>query len=541
MKKLFGILFIFCLLGITLSANKHNNKLNNNGYYEYDDSDTLDFDAIVVVEEGDVDTLWDADSIPCDSIMEEIIVVDTTEDKMNFPQSGEYYAGLYAGKQFNVKNPDGSEFKYQVNDDGLSVTLMNGTANGTSKLIIPSLVVGLDSYFFVTEIGRFAFRNFPTGDNCPMKGVKQLVISDGIVSIGQNVFDKSPDLEFVSLPASLEIIPYGMFYDCANLREVQISDNSHIKEIGSLAFAGCSSLESFLIPSEVTKIGEGPWRGCTALQRLTLQENNYNFVVEDGVLYTGWQGDLIQYPAGKRDKFYPILYGTKVICNSAFYGNPYIETVSIPASVESISHISFFDCTSLMNVCFHNVSQFIGNKAFAECPNLKRITLYGSPQYSNNQGNLYNTFSKWTSVKIENSFPPVKFPESSTDILSSAWDYMSQMPYFYREEIKNNEDFGFPQFIGKGKAAVSGNAGPKPDVLHVLEAIPSAYLVYETNDQRNRINRFYLDKSDKQNPRVLYFFGGVGGNDLVVILFEGGNLKQIENMIADLKQENYGK
>lgn len=538
MKKLFGIVLMFCLLGMTLSANK----LNNNGYCEYYDRDTLDYDTLVVVEEVVVDTLWDEDYILCDTIMEdEVIVRETTEDIRRFSPLGESSAGLYARKQFKMKNPDGSEFKYQVNDDGVSVTLMSGTANGTSKLIIPSSVEGLGSYFFVVEIDQFAFRNFLIDDNCPMKGVKQLVISDGIVSIGQNAFDKSPDLEFVSLPSSLEIIPYSMFYDCPNLREVQISDDSHIKEIESLAFAGCSSLESFLIPSEVTKIGEGPWRGCTALQRLTLQDGNYNFVVEDGVLYTGWQGDLIQYPAGKRDKFYSILYGTKAICNSAFYGNPYIETVSIPASVESISHAAFFDCASLKNVSFHNEIQFIGNLAFAECPNLKQITLYGSPQYTNEPGDLYNTFSEWTSVTIENNIPPIKLPKSSTGILSSAWDYVSQMPYFYREEIKNNEDFGFPQFIGKGKAAVSGNAGPKPDVLHVLEAIPSAYLIFENNDERNRTTRFYLDKSDKKNPRVLYFFGGIGGNDLVVVLFEGGNLKQIEKMIDNLMQEKYGK
>lgn len=533
MKKLFGVVIIFCLLGLTLSANK----LEGKGYYEYDYSDTLDFDTLVVVEEMLVDTIWEDDYILCDTIAEDDVIIGIpTDDIKTFSPLGESSAGLYAGKQFNVKNPDGSDFKYQVNDDGVSVTLISGTANGISKMIIPSSVEGLDSYFFVTEIGQFAFRNSLIGDNCPMKGVKQLVISEGIVSAGQNAFDKSPDLEVVSLPASLEIIPYSMFYDCPNLKGVQISDGSSIKEIESFAFAGCSSLESFMIPSDVSKIGEGPWRGCTALQSLTLQEGNYNFVIEDGVLYTGWQGDLIQYPAGKTDKCYPILYGTKSICNSAFYGNPYIESVSIPASVESISHIAFFDCTSLKDVSFNNVIPFIGNKAFAECPNLKHITLYGSPKYTNESGDLYNTFSEWTSVTIENNVPPVKLTKSSTGILSSTWEYVSQMPYFYNEEIKNNEDFGFPKYLGKGKAAVSGNAGPKPDVLHVLEAIPPTYLVLENNDERNRTTRFYLDKSDKKTPRVLYFFGGVGGNDLVVVLFEGGNIKKIEKMFKDMKQ-----
>lgn len=533
MKKLVGIISILGLIGLSLSANK----LDNYGYYEYDDSDTLDYDTLVVVEEILVHTLWDEDYILCDTIVEdETIVRITTDDITSFSPLGESSAELYAGKQFEVKNPDGSEFKYQVNDDGVSVTIISGTANGISTLVIPSSVEGFDSYFFVTKIGQFAFGNSLISDNCPMKGVKQLVISEGIVSAGQNAFDKSPDLEVVSLPASLEIIPYSMFCDCPNLKEVQISDGSNIKEIESFAFAGCSSLESFMIPSEVFKIGEGPWRGCTTLQSLTLQEGNYNFVIEDGVLYTGWQGDLIQYPAGKRDKVYPILYGAKAICNSAFYGNPYLETVSIPASVDSISHIAFFDCASLKDVYFSNVTPFIGNKAFAECPNLKEITLYGSPKYTNEPGDYYNTFSDWTTVTIKNDMPPVNLPKSPHGVLASAWKFVSEMPYFYNEEMKNNEDFGFQKYLGRGKAAVSGNAGPKPDVLRVLEAIPSTYLVLDNNDERNRTTRFYLDKSDKKTPRVLYFFGGVGGNDLVVVLFEGGNIKKIEKMIKDMKQ-----
>lgn len=540
MKKLIGVVIMFCLLGLTLSANK----LESRGYYEYDYSDTLDFDTIVVVEEVLVDTIGDDDYILCDTVAyDDVIIGITTEDINTFSPLGESSTELYAGKQFKVRNPDGSEYIYQVNDDGVSVTLMGGTANGISKLVIPSSVEGLDSYFFVTEIDQFAFRNSLIGDNChcPMKGVKQLVISEGIVSAGQNTFDKSPDLEIVSLPASLEIISYSMFYDCHNLREVQIPDDSNINEIESFAFAGCSSLESFLIPSEVSRIGEGPWRGCTALQSLTLQDGNYNFVVEDGVLYTGWQGDLIQYPAGKRDKEYPILYGTKAICNSAFYGNPYIETISIPASVQSISHIAFFDCALLKDVSFNNVIPFIGNKAFAECPNLKEITLYGSPQYTNELGDVYNTFSVWTSVTIENEVPPVKLSKTSNGILSSVWDYVSKMPYFYNEEMKNNEDFGFPKYLGKGKTVVSGNSGPKPDVLHVLDAIPSTYLALDKTDDRNRTTRFYLDKSNKKNPQVLYFFGGIGGNDLVVVLFEGGNIKQIEKMIEEENKEKHGK
>lgn len=537
MRKLLGVAFMFCLLGLSLSANKH----ESYDIYEYDYSDTLDFDTIVVVEEAIADTIWYDDYIICDTIAEEDVIIGiTTEDIVPFSPLGESSAALYAGRQFKVKNNDGSEFEFQVNDDGVSVTLIKGLANGTSKLVIPSSVEGLDSYFFVTDIGQFAFKNYIFNDYCPMKNVSHLVISEGVVSVGQNAFDNSPDLEVVDFPSSLEVIPYCMFNDCNKLREVHIPDDSRISNIESFAFARCTSLESFTIPSEVSEIGEGPWRGCTSLQKLSIQEDNYNFIIDEGVLYKGWQGDLVQYPAGKRDNDYQILFGIKTICNSAFYGNPFIERVSIPASVDSISHIAFFDCKSLNQVTFNNVIPFIGNKAFAECPNLKAITLYGTPNYTHEPGDIYNTFSEGTTVSIVPNVPEVKLPNSKDGILTAVIDYVSTFKDFHTGVIEKNEDYGFPDYYGKGRWAVYGNAGPKKDVLNVLSAIPSKFLELENIDEKGRITRLYLDKSNKKNPRLLYFFGGINGNDLVVALFKNGNLKQIEKMIKDAQtKQNY--
>ena len=509
MKKIYGIAVVTLLLAMTAFASQH----------EYVDSQGCDY-----AETFDHDTL---------------VAVD--EDITQYSPLGESSALLYQGKQFKVKTPDGAEFEYQVNDDGVSVTLTKGTANGTSTLVIPSSVESFGSYFFVSEINQFAFKNFEFSDNTPMKGVKHLIISEGIISAGQNTFDSSPDLEVVELPSSLEIIPYGMFNNCNKLKEIRIPANSRICNIESFAFDGCSALENFNIPSEVSQIGEGPGRGCTSLEKLDIQEGNYNYIVNEGVLYKGWQGDLIQYPAGKRDKSYQILYGTKSICNSAFYGNPYIEFVHIPASVDSISHIAFFDCKSLSTVIFNDAIQFIGNKAFGECPNLYKITLYGSPQYTNEPNDIYNTFSRTTNVTVQSNIPEIEFPRAKGGILMSVLDYISNFKGFHSGGIEKNEDYGFPDFYGRGKWTVYGNAGPKKDVLNVLEKIPSNLLKLENIDDKGCITRLYLDKSDKKNLRVLYFFGGIGGNDLVVALFEGGNLKKIERTINEVKQGKYGK
>lgn len=501
----------FALVAIVSSANSRACNISD---YDYSDIDYVD--SIY----SDTDYL---DSVYYDTDYLDSLDIDSIAVK------------ALPGQVFNVMDSSGADFEFVVNDDGESVTLKKGNANGVSTLIIPSYVEALDSYFLVTEIGNFAFITYSPEDS-PMKGVTQLIISEGLLKSGQNAFQNAPDLEMVELPSSFEIISYCMFENCKKLKEVIIPYCSDINTIGSFAFAGCSSLESFMIPISVTKIDDGPWRDCASLQSLILEDGNYNFVVHDGVLYKGWRGDLLQYPAGKKDKNYQVLYGTQTIGNSAFYGNPYIESISLPASLMSISHIAFFNCDSLKNVIFNNPISFIGNKAFADCPKLKEITLYGTPNYTYESDDSYNTFSAGTHVNIKNEIPLVVLPKSQPSILNSAWDHVARMPYFYNEKMENNKDFGFPDYFGHGKAAVYGNAGPKPEVLHVLEAIPSDYLALENHDENDRTTRIYLDKSDKKNPLVLYFFGGRGSADLVVVLFEGGNLKKIEKMIDEAMQ-----
>ena len=108
---------------------------------------------------------------------------------------------------------------------------------------------------------------------------------------------------------------------------------------------------------------------------------------------------------------------------------------------------------------------------------------------------------------------------------------MSQLPHFEEMEIPNNGDYGFPGYLGKGTAAVYGNADPKKDVVRILGIVPTKFLVFEDVDDKGRITRYYVDYGKKQ---VLYFRGGIGGNDLVVALFKGGDKNKIQNFINNL-------
>lgn len=529
MKNILNIIVV-CLLVVLFSTDSATGsvlKYEHEIYECYDDTvvcDTVVSDTIVC------DTLVEWEEVP-------LGVLGDEEPESHYSVLGESSAALFKDKKFEYTTPEGCEYVFSVNPDGVSVTLEKGKAKNIEVLTIPNGVNGLGSYFFVTAIGDFAFTGHSIlgrrdGEILPMDNVKKLLIPEGIENVGQNCFDNADDLVEVVLPSSLENLGYYMFGNCDKLKSVYIPMDSKLEVIESFVFTDCPSLEAFYIPAYVCEIQEGPWRNCKSLEELGIANNNYNFHVYNGVLYNRDRTHLIQYPGGKRDKEYLVGYGTQSIDNSAFYGNDYISKVTFPASLDSISHGAFLGCKNLQNVVFNNTVEFIGNKAFAKCPKLQTVQLYGNPQYTyDGADDPYNTFESFTKINIEKDAPSPKLATGKGSILERIYRTVSQLPHFEEMEIPNNGDYGFPGYLGKGTAAVYGNADPKKDVVRILGIVPTKFLVFEDVDDKGRITRYYVDYGKKQ---VLYFRGGIGGNDLVVALFKGGDKNKIQNFINNL-------
>ena len=529
MKNILNIIVV-CLLVVLFSTDSATGsvlKYEHEIYECYDDTvvcDTVVSDTIVC------DTLVEWEEVP-------LGVLGDEEPESHYSVLGESSAALFKDKKFEYTTPEGCEYVFSVNPDGVSVTLEKGKAKNIEVLTIPNGVNGLGSYFFVTAIGDFAFTGHSIlgrrdGEILPMDNVKKLLIPEGIENVGQNCFDNADDLVEVVLPSSLENLGYYMFGNCDKLKSVYIPMDSKLEVIESFVFTDCPSLEAFYIPAYVCEIQEGPWRNCKSLEELGIANNNYNFHVYNGVLYNRDRTHLIQYPGGKRDKEYLVGYGTQSIDNSAFYGNDYISKVTFPASLDSISHGAFLGCKNLQNVVFNNTVEFIGNKAFAKCPKLQTVQLYGNPQYTyDGADDPYNTFESFTKINIEKDAPSPKLATGKGSILERIYRTVSQLPHFEEMEIPNNGDYGFPGYLGKGTAAVYGNADPEKDVVRILGIVPTKFLVFEDVDDKGRITRYYVDYGKKQ---VLYFRGGIGGNDLVVALFKGGEKNKIQNFINNL-------
>jgi len=112
----------------------------------------------------------------------------------------------------------------------------------------------------VTSIGDWAF------SGCT--GLKSVTISNSVTSIGQGAFQGCTGLKSVTIPNSVTFIGNIAFSGCTGLTSIIIPNR--VTSIGQSAFNGCTGLTSVIIPNSVTSIGNGAFGGCSGIKTVTI-------------------------------------------------------------------------------------------------------------------------------------------------------------------------------------------------------------------------------------------------------------------------------
>ena len=157
------------------------------------------------------------------------------------------------------------------------------------------------------------------------KEVKNLVIPDGVKTIGDGAFGGFFNLESVVIPAGVERIGDYAFYCDYALTSVMIPNT--VTSIGAYAFHYDENLSSFTIPGSVKSIGEYAFWHCRAISDLVLPE------------------------------------GLETIGNNAF-GDNYITTLKLPNSLKKVGDYAFDGCPQLTSLFIPKGVTEIGYCAF---------------------------------------------------------------------------------------------------------------------------------------------------------------------------------
>ena len=101
--------------------------------------------------------------------------------------------------------------------------------------------------------------------------LRQIVIPDSVLSIGDHAFNKCSQLQQVIIPDSVLSIGENAFNECGSLQQIIIPNS--VLSIGDNAFNECVSLQQIIIPDSVLSIGNKAFNGCSSLQQIIISDS----------------------------------------------------------------------------------------------------------------------------------------------------------------------------------------------------------------------------------------------------------------------------
>ena len=158
----------------------------------------------------------------------------------------------------------------------------------------------------VSSIGKYAFYGYSS--------LTSIVISRGVTNIDENAFSNCDSLTSIEISDSVTSIGYGAFRDCDNLTSIVIPDS--VTNTGEFVFANCDSLIKVTLPAGLTEINSGMFNICTSLTNIIIPE------------------------------------GVTTIKDGAFAECTSLKTINLPASVTYISYSATHFCDSLETVYY---------------------------------------------------------------------------------------------------------------------------------------------------------------------------------------------
>ncbi len=227
----------------------------------------------------------------------------------------------------------------------------------------------LDDNGVLTISGNGAMGDYTFDSRAPWKSLEftEVVIEDGVTSIGESAFSWCENLSSIVIPYSVTIIGNLAFSNCENLTSVSFQEG--LTEIGWSAFENCISLTGIIFPESVTSIGSYAFFRCSGLTDINIPKN-VTSIESCAFLYCSSLASLTV------DERNPV-YDSRENCNAV------IETESnklilgcsnsvIPYSVTSIGEYAFTALESLTVITIPNNVTYIDDNAIY-CPNLSDI------------------------------------------------------------------------------------------------------------------------------------------------------------------------
>ena len=187
------------------------------------------------------------------------------------------------------------------------------------------------------------------------ESLQQVDLPNTITKMGYSIFDGCKALTSAHLPEQMTTLPYGTFWDCFQLTSVNLPE--HLTEIGTYAFKNCGTLTSITLPETVETIREEAFCDCTMLESVQFGPNIHR-VDKDAFSETAMLNAI------DADTIILGGYVLYAICGT--------ETdFTVP---DGVTVIAAFACKSALTSLDLNQTVYVGDAAFRNCTDLASVT-----------------------------------------------------------------------------------------------------------------------------------------------------------------------
>lgn len=300
-------------------------------------------------------------------------------------------------------------------------------------------------YIKGTDIKRFVSYN-----HMPSK----IVLEEGLTEIPDSTFSRSDIVEVV-LPSTITKIGDGAFYNCTNLKRINLGDNLNF--VGESAFKGCVSLEELYLGHSFQTSYVSSFSGLSGLKKVILNCNNvpgnetmqYSWYLLDTKTANGLEfviGKDVEVATyfnlfehhGSVNEFNTVSTvtfedGCKVReLDGTFRGFYNLTSVVLPESVKKVGKSTFEQCRSLESIDLSGVTELDTENLFTNCYSLKSVILpdnlteIGPYMFSNCKSLVSLTIPQSVTVIGENAFSQcaietIVLPQNLTEIGTKAF------------------------------------------------------------------------------------------------------------------------
>ena len=293
--------------------------------------------------------------------------------------------------------------------------------NKLTELVFPATVktIGNNAFQYLTKLQTVTFAE-----------------GSQLEKLGTYVFADCASLESISLPASLKSLTTSnssywfngksvsfkmtsLFKNCTSLKFVDMSACVDLLDIHTDTFAGCSSLETLLlppnlsvigdfafgnrgtnyyaltglkeitIPASVTSVGGYAFYGCSSLETVTFEKGSQ--ITELGVVETLSTNHVFgtYIFADTTSLKTVVLPENLTMVGIGCFENSTVENINMPSSVSAIGAKAFKNCDNIKDAGLSASLTYLGDEAFENCDKLETANLFFGLEYLGSKAFAY--------------------------------------------------------------------------------------------------------------------------------------------------------